>query len=327
MCFIANNYEGYCRMLQKRFLITGCGGDIAQGICRILKKEGLSSCVVGCDVHDEHLGRCIFDSCEIICTAENPQYFHSIKRLSKKHKIDIILPMSENEIFVFLKNDFIDYFEEIPVILPNKSSIQIGLDKFETIKFLAQNDLNYPWTKIVMEGDPKEIPCILKKRYGQGSKGFVKITDKELVNYYKKIRQDDLWQELLMPEEEEYTCGLYRTKLSEIRSIIFRRVLQGGFTKSGVVVNNQSIYDYLSKIANAIDLSGSINVQLKLTNRGPVAFEINPRFSSTVVFRHILGFQDFVWSLKEKLGISLDQYANVKPGIRIFRGIREYIEK
>ena len=35
------------------------------------------------------------------------------------------------------------------------------------------------------------------------------------------------------------------------------------------------------------------------TKKGPMIFEINPRFSSTVYMRHKLGFTDVIWSLKE----------------------------
>ena len=83
--------------------------------------------------------------------------------------------------------------------------------------------------------------------------------------------------------------------------------------------------EYLDKIGVSLNLQGSINVQLRHTERGPVAFEINPRFSSTVVFRHLLGFQDLIWSLAELKNIPLTPYEEVKGGTRIYRGVHEYI--
>jgi len=53
-------------------------------------------------------------------------------------------------------------------------------------------------------------------------------------------------------------------------------------------------------------LQGSMNIQLILTDSGPRIFEINPRFSSTVLMRHKLGFCDFLWSLDEAKGLSVD---------------------
>jgi carbamoyl-phosphate synthase large subunit len=45
-----------------------------------------------------------------------------------------------------------------------------------------------------------------------------------------------------------------------------------------------------------------MNVQLRLTAAGPRVFEINPRFSSTALMRHRIGFSDVLWSLDEAAG-------------------------
>jgi len=45
-----------------------------------------------------------------------------------------------------------------------------------------------------------------------------------------------------------------------------------------------------------------MNVQLRLTDVGPRVFEINPRFSSTVLMRHRMGFTDVLWMLDELEG-------------------------
>ena len=85
------------------------------------------------------------------------------------------------------------------------------------------------------------------------------------------------------------------------------------------------ISQYVVMIAVSLNLQGRINVQLRYTACGPVTFEINPRFSSTVVFRHLLGFQDLLWSLYELKNIPLKPYTQVKENTRIYRAAREYI--
>ena len=39
-----------------------------------------------------------------------------------------------------------------------------------------------------------------------------------------------------------------------------------------------------------------------ITKKGPRVFEINPRFSSTVLMRHRLGFTDLLWAIEEAEG-------------------------
>jgi carbamoyl-phosphate synthase large subunit len=306
-------------------LITGCGGDIGLGICRILKMSGIAEKIIGCDIHDDHPGQLFFDACEIVERADHKEYFNSIRKIIHKHNIDLIIPMSEAEISQFLKNGYCKFFDSIPLLMANENSIRIGLDKVDTVSFLRENNLDFPWTEIVENNAPPEIPCILKMRSGQGSKNLIIVSDPRLIPYYIETRPNDLWQELLLPDNEEYTCGLYRTKTGDIRNIIIKRKMQGGFTKSGLVVQNSDISDYIKKIAISLDLKGSINVQLRLTKRGPIAFEINPRFSSTVVFRHLLGFQDLIWSLLELKNINLTPYKPNNKKFKIYRGIVEYL--
>lgn len=59
-------------------------------------------------------------------------------------------------------------------------------------------------------------------------------------------------------------------------------------------------------IAQGLDLCGSMNIQLRLTENGPRVFEINPRFSSTVLMRHRMGYTDVLWAIDEAEGKSID---------------------
>ncbi len=312
-------------MMFESILITGCGGDIAIGLCRILKMTKSVRQIIGCDIHDDHLGILLFDTCEISLRADHKDYFISIQKIIEKYSVDLIVPMSEAEIGRFVNSGFTHAFENVPVILANEKTVRIGMDKLQTVSFLKENGIVYPWTIVARDAPPYQIPCILKSRYGQGSKNFIKIIDHESVKYYEQRHPNDIWQELLLPDEQEYTCCVYRTCFDEIRTIAIQRKLQGGLTSTGIIVHNEQILQYLYHIAESLNLRGSINVQLRLTNQGPVAFEINPRFSSTVVFRHLLGFQDFIWSLKEIKGLQLDPFEDVRPGLKFYRGSREYI--
>ena len=58
-------------------------------------------------------------------------------------------------------------------------------------------------------------------------------------------------------------------------------------------------------IAKGLNLRGSMNIQMRLTTQGPRVFEINPRFSSTVLMRHRIGFSDVLWALDEAEGKEL----------------------
>ena len=170
------------------------------------------------------------------------------------------------------------------------------------------------------------LPCIIKNR-GLTGKGNVELVNSDSIAYFRQTRPSDLWQEYL--QGDEYTCGLFGTCTGEFRSIIFKRKLSNGnsgFTASGEVIENNDIQILLDSLALGLDLRGSCNVQLRLTPKGPMIFEINPRFSSTVMFRHKLGFKDVVWSCNEAFGLKSDIYSAPNSGTRFYKGYTEYLD-
>ena len=74
-----------------------------------------------------------------------------------------------------------------------------------------------------------------------------------------------------------------------------------------------------------LNLEGCINIQLKIHKEMPIVFEINPRFSSTILFGHLLGFKDLEWSLQEFLGEEISDYTQPQVGKCFYKGYNEYI--
>jgi carbamoyl-phosphate synthase large subunit len=306
-------------------LITGCGGDIAQSLARIVRERSLADRLIGCDIGEDRGGKPFFDACICVPRASQSDYLPEMTRVVSEYDIDAIVPMSEAEIARFLDAGAMSRFGSASVIAANEEAAKVGLDKLATVQMLDKRGLNPPWTRIVGTRAPDALPCIIKPRVGRGSKGVSVVRTGEEVEKLTRSRAGDLWQELLLPDDEEYTCGLFRSRLGEVRTITFRRKLNGGLTQSGEVVTLASIDALLGEIAAALNLVGSINVQLRLTDVGPRVFEINPRFSSTVAFRHKLGFRDFIWALQDRENLDLEPYVPPRPGIRFYRSTTEII--
>jgi carbamoyl-phosphate synthase large subunit len=308
----------------ENIVVTGCGGDIGISIGRILKISNVSNRVIGCDINEEHGGSAFFDVFEIVERTDSKFYIERLLNVCKKYSVDLIIPTSEPELRFFLNEDIVGTLDGTPVLGVNKKALTIGFDKVLTSDFLKYSGLSYPWTILVSKGMPKEFPCIIKGRYGAGSREIV-VVEEEVVDYYATKRPDDLWQEYLRPDDQEYTCGVYRSKTGEIRTIILKRRLDGSLTVYGEVRENMEIEAMLNRLAEILDLRGSINPQLRLTERGPVIFEINPRFSSTVMFRHLLGFKDLLWSINEIAGKVIGDYMPPRAGTRFYRASQEVI--
>lgn len=307
-------------------LVTGCGGDIGQSIGKILNEIDFVDNVYGCDISDKNAAQFIYANFLVGLPCSDSDYISNLESIVSQYNIDYIIPVSEPELRYF-SNNGIRQIGDAHLIMASKEALEIGFDKLLTANFLQSKNLPYPTTFSLNEIDSVEqFPVILKSKTGSGSSQVHIICDSESFNAIKGAKNDFIVQEYLNGENGEYTCGLFRSRDGIIRSIILKRELMGGFTGYAEVVSNNEINSLLYKIAEELRLIGSINIQLRLTHKGPVVFEINPRFSSTVRFRDLLGFKDVHWSIEDKMGIPISDYSDTSIGRKVYKGFNEYIQ-
>lgn len=299
----------------KKILITGIGGDIAQSVAKIIRLHYPSLILLGADVHSQHGGSLFVDKLCELPLANDANYLSKLSELIDSDSVDTVIPMSEPELAVI--GDLIKQRQDIHWITVGEQVLAAGLDKLATITALQTLGLQVPWTTVISD-TPSSFPCILKNRFGSGSRAVFVVKNQEEADYLAKSYPDAIYQELLEPAEKEVTCAVYRTKDGRVKTLQMLRKLVGGFTGWATVINDDSIDHMCSEIAEGLDLQGSMNVQLRLTANGPRVFEINPRFSSTVLMRYELGFTDVLWVLEEIEGKSI-QFPTISEGKTMVR--------
>jgi carbamoyl-phosphate synthase large subunit len=309
-------------------LVTGCGGDIGQSLGKILLKSKYTKKLFGIDISDRNAAQFIYPNFSLGLRYTDPEYLNQLKSFIKKNSIDIIIPIAEPELRYFAVQNILGKIGNAKMITASPLSLKIGFDKYKTAQFLKSEGLPFPKTSLA-EDPEKELsfPFILKSKTGSGSKDIYKINNmNEFLFYTKTGSEAYVIQEFIDDKNGEFTCGLFRSKDGKIRSIIFKRELHGGYTGFGEVVENKSITLLLEQLAEKINLIGSINVQLRLQENTPKIFEINPRFSSTVLYRHLLGFEDLIWSIEDKLDLELSDNRKNVIGKKFYKGYEEYIK-
>lgn len=278
-------------------LITGVGGDIGQSVIKCLKDTKFNQNLIGCDIDPYSGGKnevdLFFKAPPAIITEK---YLCFIANLLEKERCNYIIPTTEQEIKFFDANR--DFFErnKVNVLINNTSIINTFLNKYETICFLKRHGFPYPKTYHLSEfSTGLEFPVIIKPEIGGGSKGVQICHDEDDINYFRKKYDCAIVQELIGDPDNEYTVGIFSDG-SKIYSIAFRRYLgYGSLTKFAELTLNREIESFAIRLARTCKLKGSINVQMRKTKRGFIPFEINPRLSSTVYFRHFFGFKDLEW--------------------------------
>lgn len=307
-------------------LVTGAGGDIGQSIGKILHQHEICDVLVGADIELESAGKFIFNNFCLLPNCNSPEYVSSLENLVQQYSIDVIIPASEQEIRFFTGHPEVEEYFTDKFIMANKNVRLVGLDKLATVEFLKTNGFAFPKTTVVKNVSEPVYPMILKSRFGAGSKSIFVVDNNEDFTYLKNKYPDFLAQEYISTIKQEYTCGLFRSANGIIRHMIMhRRMMEGGQTGFGEVVESEVIADLLEGIANQFNLRGSINVQLRMSDNGPIVFEINPRISSTVLFRHLLGFNDLVWSIQDTFNLPLSHYIPPPIHSKFYKGYSEYV--
>jgi len=307
-------------------LVTGCGGDIGQSVGKILNQNSNVDCLIGCDISNQNAGQFIFKNFFLGVPCSHEGYVESIEDVVLKHKIDLIIPIAEPELRFLSNSKILNKIGQAKIVCANEKSLEIGFDKLKTANFLEENDLPFPKTELMSSITEQLVfPVIIKSRTGSGSSAIYIANNEVDFNYLKYKHPDFIVQEFLSSDDGEFTCGVFRSNNGVVRSIVLKRELTGGYSGYGEVVHNSTITKVLSTIAEKLDLRGSINVQLRLTSKGPVVFEINPRFSSTVLFRHMFGFEDLKWSIQDKTEQEVSAYKEVEAGKKFYKGFSEYI--
>lgn len=304
------------------FLVSGVAGDIGFGVGRILRDWRSDAVLHGIDIQRHHAGLAVYDYCAVAPKASSDSYISWLTEYLTKNRVDVFIPTSEAEIKI-ISEQRIDTLGGAKVLISNNLTVSRSLDKNICLTYLADNGISVPKHGLVGGIAPDNFPVVVKPRAGQGSKGVQRV-DSE--TQYRNLHADGaVWQDYLSSEEDEYTCPVYRSSGAGTRILVLKRKLVGGLTGSGEVVELEEVTAYVKSIAEAMDLNGVMNVQLRMTPMGPLLFEINPRLSSTLVFRDKMGFSDLRWWLADICNTGMTQYIPPLPGTRFYRGAQEYI--
>jgi len=305
--------------MQKRILLTGIGGDIGQSVLRCLLDSKQKDFIVGCDMGEFAAVR---KDVDVFCIAppasDFKRYLNFIKGIVKEYGLNYIIPISEAEIEFYDVNSSIFDDMNVCVLIHSHKIVTTFLDKFLTMEFFRENDILHPKTYCLEQyHNELSFPIFLKPRKGCGGKKNIVVKDEEDLDYFRKKIPDAIVQETVGTLDQEYTVGVFSDGI-KIHSIAFKRYLgYGSLTKVAHFLEDQVINDLVERIAKLIDLRGSLNIQMRKTEKGYIPFEVNPRFSSTVYMRHFFGFSDVQWWLDINEGKKINYVSKFSKGTAV----------
>jgi len=290
-----------CRSIPIRVIVTGVGAIIGQGIVKSLRQSGRAVRVVGVERNPHSMGAHV---CDVFfakpdCEESSPEYLAFWKETLLRESVGLVLPGIEIDLFFLNANR--QALSECGAVLGLNASALIDLarDKWRMGLELPNVGLapiptllNPTWQEALAAFG---LPFLLKPRYGNGSRGIVRINEAGEFGYWTARTNDDFMaQRIIGIETEEYTVGAFGFGDGDsLNPIIFRRKLSNaGNTQYAEVVEDESIQKAVRALSAYFKPVGPTNYQFRKEDGIPYLLEINPRLSSSTSLRAGFGYNE-----------------------------------
>ena len=308
-------------------LITGVGGPVGQAMVKSARLSTLPLRVVGTDRHALSVGFPWVDVAAVMPNAsETERYLEQMIGLCRRAGVQAIFAGSDSELELLANHAGELRAATGTQVIPGRPEVmRIALDKLNTCRFLEAAGLNFPRYASSLEPAQMEnlaatvgFPLFAKPRRGSGSRHVLKLTAPEQFGMLGLFGCEFAVQEYLQPDDQEYTVAVFTQRGGEQGAcMIMRRELAAGNTYRAWVAHDADIEREARAVVKALEADGPCNVQMRLTARGPVTFEINPRFSGSTGMRARFGYNEVEMSVRSYvLGEALSE-PEVREGIAL----------
>ncbi|EKV26037.1 hypothetical protein C882_3324 [Caenispirillum salinarum AK4] len=316
-----------------RVLVTGMGNPLGQNIYKALKMSALPIRIWVMDAVPFSAGLTWEPDSVVAPLVRAPGYLEEFTDFLGRNAIDIVFFGTEAEPDALRPHlDAVTARTSTAFALNGADVLRVADDKYLTALALAEAGLDHPASAPGEDADAAlalaeraGYPLIAKPRRGSAARGLFRIADRN--DLLPHLRPGVVIQECLLPDDQEYTVGLYRTREGRtVASTVILRNLNFGLTYKGVLSPHPAIESYAAEVAAALGAVGSVNVQLRLTARGPVAFEVNPRFSSTTPIRAHFGANEPELAIRELVLGEDPAPVAARPGAVLRHWSEQYLE-
>lgn len=315
-------------MKKIKVLFSGAGGSGAPAVIDVLRSSG-RYWLAAVDANRYSAGLYLADYGEVVPLVTQKNYFQRIKRLVDRFKIDVYMPLIDEELlpaYEFVKDN-----PRLTLILPRREFTSLVLNKYEMAKAFQRAGIRCPATFLNGELSDKTFKkkMFLKPVTGRGSRGIAIINSKnEYEKYFANQSIYDRSQVMLQEyiEGDEYTVSAVVGKEGWIYAVVPKKIIKKqGITYLSVTKENHLINDVVRQIQNKFEANGPFNVQLKIFKGEPYILEVNPRFSTTVVHTIAAGVNEIDCLIRDFHNNDCEKkHLSFKTGLVMLRHYDQY---
>ncbi|MBN1571510.1 MAG: ATP-grasp domain-containing protein [Acidobacteria bacterium] len=303
-------------MREINVLITAASRRVPliQSFANALRRLGFKGNVITTDMNNLSPGLYFGAKHYIVPLTTDPHYIPIIKSICFRERIHLLIPTIDDELPLFGRhtNDF--QAMGIKVAVSGEHTGLICNDKYSTAKFLLDKDIPFAKTWLPAELDLQKLkyPLFLKPRTGRGSVGAFTISNEREMRFFLEYVPDPIVQEFLCGRE--FTIDVLSDFRGRVISVVPRErmVVRSGVTDRGKTLNHPGMIRLAIRTAEALDIRGPANIQVKLQDENATIFEVNPRFSGGIPLTIAAGADFPAWLIEMCCG------RTVRPSIGKF---------
>ena len=283
--------------MKTKILISAANGVVMKSLITKLKKEFY---VVGIDNNNLGDAKRYCDEFYKSPKGNNKKFYLFLNKIHRK--VDFIFLYVDEEIRTICKYK-ISKFLKKKIILSDKKTLEICLDKKKFYNFCVKNNLNIP-------SDKYSNKMIAKPIFGRGSKSIYIINEKSDYNFFKSNKKY-LTQKFI--EGKEYTIDcLFNHKGKLIFGLPRLRLVHKGVSIVGKIIKDQKLIDFVLRVSKKFKFFGPINIQVIKDKRNKIwILEINPRLSGSIEFSIEAGFNPLLYFSNNKKNFDIINYNKI----------------
>ncbi len=308
-----------------RLLITCIGGELMPYLLKYIKTiDNPKVYIVGTDFNDNAAGRFFCDKFYTVPLGKDTNYILKIINLTKKEKINLVLPTSDEEALVLAKNKKLFNKNNIHLACINYKELRILNNKQKTYTVLKEKGFNVAeWHNLASFEDFREKveyydkvykKFVVKPKEGRGSRNIYIVSNENKKNKYlglnylskkelfdkigKNIKFSEfiIMQKLNDPVVDIDLLGWKGKPLSVIPRQRINPVLPNMGHK---ILDDKKLLILGQKLIKSFNLSWLYDCDLMFNNKKePVVIEINPRQSGSISVSIAAGYEIFKNLLK-----------------------------
>jgi carbamoyl-phosphate synthase large subunit len=310
--------------------VTAVGGGVGQSVLRALRLSSLPLRTIGFDTNPWSAGLYTCSKGYAIPHSSNPSFVERLLEKLLKERVKVLIAGSDPEIVAVSKARERFLASGISPITGSAEAVRLCRDKLAGYRFFKEHGIPFARTvsadKASALADEVGFPLIVKPVGGSASRGIpiafnkaqleqqlkdeTKIVQEYLIpeNWGKKrheLTRQDVYEDGVLLQKDEISIQIvYDHQANLLGKFTSRNVLKDGVPMLIDPVTAPKAEEIALKMASLLaekGLVGPCNLQCKITELGPVFFEMNPRFTGITAVRAAMGFNEVEAILRRAL--------------------------